>query len=129
MSFGKRLRDLRESHNLSQKKLAELAGLSSKAGNFSQYESDKVKPSIDVLIALCLFFNVSSDYLLFGNTEPTHKKAKVINDPDLEFTIQLLSELYTNPDPNIRGWAKIQFQKAFDSEIEKKKRAASTTTA
>ena len=126
MNFGERLRNLRVSSGLTHREISEKTGISS--GNFSKYESGKVKPSVEVLALLCQLFNVSADWFLFGE-EPTIKKAKVFNNPDLEFAIQLLTDLYNDPNPDMRGWAKIQFKNAFEAEIDKKNQEHISTIA
>ena len=58
----KRLRELRESHNMTQSGLAER--LNSNYQTISDYERGKYFPSIDVLKILASIFNTSIDYLL-----------------------------------------------------------------
>lgn len=60
--FGTRLKDLRKSKRLTQLELAEAVDLVK--SSISAYEKGLKYPSIEVLIKLCNFFNVSSDYLL-----------------------------------------------------------------
>lgn len=64
--FPVRLRRLRERNRLKQYKLSELCGLSSDM--VRKYESGKVKPSTDALIAISDYFEVSTDYML-GRTD------------------------------------------------------------
>lgn len=60
--FGERLRNLRESKNLTQLELSKQINI----GNvtLSQYESNKRKPDNDTLVQIADFFDVSVDYLL-----------------------------------------------------------------
>lgn len=60
--YSNRVKELRLAKSLSQEQLAEKIGLTKQA--ISQYERGERSPSMDVLEALCDFFNVSSDYLL-----------------------------------------------------------------
>ena len=60
--FPKRLQDLRERRRLSRRTLAELCGLSKNM--ISLYERGEKAPSVDALISLADFFEVSTDYLL-----------------------------------------------------------------
>ena len=62
MTFGKRLRELREEKNLYQVDLAKHLNISSQA--LSLYELDKRSPDIPMIQSLCNFFDVSMDYLL-----------------------------------------------------------------
>ncbi|BFH11387.1 helix-turn-helix domain-containing protein [Paenibacillus melissococcoides] len=68
-TIGKRLRFLRDKHQLTQEKMAELIG--KKKGNISNYESDNYEPSAQTIIAICKIFNVSADWLLFGKNNVT----------------------------------------------------------
>ena len=54
--------DLREDHDLKQKDLAAFLGITQQ--QYSLYESGKRKLPIDHLARLCLFYGVSSDYIL-----------------------------------------------------------------
>lgn len=60
--FGTRLKELRKSKQITQKELAESIDLVK--SSISAYEKDLKYPSIDVLIKLSNYFNVSCDYLL-----------------------------------------------------------------
>ena len=62
-----RLRELRESRNLSQQTIADSIGCSSVT--YSRYETGQREPSLDMLVELAKFFNVSVDYLV-GRTSP-----------------------------------------------------------
>lgn len=60
--FPKRLQDLRERRRLSRRTLAELCGMSKNM--ISLYERGEKAPSVDALVSLADFFEVSTDYLL-----------------------------------------------------------------
>lgn len=60
--YSNRVKELRLAKSLSQEQLAEKIGLTKQA--ISQYERGERSPSMEVLEALCDFFNVSSDFLL-----------------------------------------------------------------
>lgn len=62
MQFNERLKELRSDAGLSQKRLAELIGVSQKAIDF--WEKGMNEPKASYIIALANFFNVSCDYLL-----------------------------------------------------------------
>lgn len=57
-----KLRELRESHNFSQKDVADYLNLSRQA--ISQWETGKVYPDIENIVLLCQLYKVSSDELL-----------------------------------------------------------------
>lgn len=60
--FSELLKSLRAEADLSQKRLAEIIGVS--PGNVSDWESGKAKPGYNALAALADCFEVSADYLL-----------------------------------------------------------------
>ncbi|MCS5697148.1 helix-turn-helix domain-containing protein [Desulfofundulus thermocisternus] len=67
--FAARLRYLREQHGLSTQKLADALGLKSK-GAVTQFEKAVISPSVDTLVALADFFDVSLDYLVGRSDDP-----------------------------------------------------------
>ncbi|MDM5430772.1 MULTISPECIES: helix-turn-helix domain-containing protein [Bacillus cereus group] len=78
--FGKRLKELRKTHKMTQQDLADKISLSKSI--VSKYESGVAKPSYEALAELSQVFNVSSDYLT-GKTNSFYKdteKEKQIND-------------------------------------------------
>lgn len=62
MNYAERMRNLRQDHDLSQKRIADMLGIAQTT--YSQYELEKRPMPIDYLIALCKFYNVSADYML-----------------------------------------------------------------
>lgn len=60
--FCNRLESLRKAYNLTQTQLAKKLGLTKQT--VSNWENDNILPSIDTLIQVCDFFNVSTDYIL-----------------------------------------------------------------
>ena len=62
MTYQERLRALREDSDLTQTQIATMLGIAQTT--YSQYELDKRPMPIEYIIALCKFYNVSSDYLL-----------------------------------------------------------------
>ena len=60
--FGMKLKALRQERGVTQKEQAEAMGLAT--ATISSYETGGNYPSADVLIRLCRYFQVSSDYLL-----------------------------------------------------------------
>jgi transcriptional regulator with XRE-family HTH domain len=66
-----RLKDLRRKHKVSQRELADLLGVSTRAWRF--YEASNKEPNIAGLIALADYFNVSLDYLV-GRSDDTKRK-------------------------------------------------------
>ena len=63
--LGDRIRELRNSRSLSQVELAKQLHVSKQT--ISNWENNNVPPSIDTLIRIANFFDVSTDYLLEFN--------------------------------------------------------------
>ena len=73
MTFGEKIRFLRENKELNQTELGHVVNMTQR--KISYMELDRYEPSLDDLRALCAFFNVSADYLLgFSNALPYPKK-------------------------------------------------------
>ena len=64
--MNKRLKQIREQKGVSQREVANAVGITISA--YSNYEQGIREPSVEMIIKLCKFFNVSADYLL-GLTE------------------------------------------------------------
>ena len=62
MDYVDRIICLRIDNDVEQKELAELLGITQSA--YSKYEKRRCKLSIEDLIKLCKFYNVSADYIL-----------------------------------------------------------------
>lgn len=60
--YVKKIRDLREDHDKSQKELAEYLGTSQTM--YARYERGANELPIRHLIKLCEYYNVSADYIL-----------------------------------------------------------------
>lgn len=78
MTFGARLKALRQSYNLTQTELANKIKLSK--ANVSKYESDSIEPNLETLKLIAELFNVSVDHLL-GQED---KKEKPAENDELE---------------------------------------------
>ena len=68
LSFGEKIRNLREDADLNQTQLGKEIGMTQR--KISYIECGKYEPNIDDIISLCNFFKVSSDYLLGLKNEP-----------------------------------------------------------
>ena len=73
--LSERLKEVREAQKLSQTEVAEKLGVSKQS--IANWENGNIMPSIDMLIKISKYFNVSSDYLLGLNDR------KFINVTDL----------------------------------------------
>ena len=62
LTFGEKIKNLREDQDLTQGELGKLVNMTQR--KISYIENNKYEPSIDDIRAFCLFFNVSADFLL-----------------------------------------------------------------
>lgn len=62
LTFGEKIRNLREDMDLNQTQLGREVNMTQR--KISYIERNRYEPSIDDIVALCRFFDVSSDYLL-----------------------------------------------------------------
>lgn len=88
--LNEKIKKLRLSYNLSQVDLAKTLGVSKQC--VSNWENDNVLPSIDMLIKLSRFFNVSSDYLL-GLDERTDLDVTGLTDAEIAHLKLLIEDL------------------------------------
>ena len=75
MKYIQRIIELREDHDLNQKEVAKILNKSQQG--YSHLENQKARFTIDDLIKLCQYYNVSADYILgFTDTKkPLPKNA------------------------------------------------------
>ena len=62
LTFGEKIRNLREDMDLNQTELGKAVHMTQR--KISYLECGKCEPSIDDIMAFCRFFKVSADYLL-----------------------------------------------------------------
>lgn len=62
LTFGEKVRNLREDADMNQSQLGKAIGMTQR--KVSYIECGKYEPSIEDIVALCHFFKVSADYLL-----------------------------------------------------------------
>lgn len=68
----RRIRDLREDHDLKQRELADYLNCSQRV--YSNYELGQRDIPTDILIRLSQFYNVSVDYILGLTSNPKRNK-------------------------------------------------------
>ena len=71
-NYMRRLRDLREDHDKTQQEIADYLGTSQTM--YARYERGANELPIRHLIALCKYYNVSSDYILGLSIQNTNTK-------------------------------------------------------
>lgn len=62
LTFGEKVKNLREDSDLTQGELGKLLNMSQR--KISYIENNKYEPSIDDIRAFCIFFKISADFLL-----------------------------------------------------------------
>ena len=62
MDYRKRMRNLREDHDLTQKEVGQILNKSQQG--YSHIEDGRAELKIDDLIKLCRFYKVSADYFI-----------------------------------------------------------------
>jgi len=62
LSFGEKIKILREESNLNQTHLGKAVNITQR--KVSYIECGKYEPSIDDIVVLCNYFKISADYLL-----------------------------------------------------------------
>lgn len=67
-NFNERLIQLQSERKLLKKDIAEAIGVTYR--HYQRYENGESQPAADVIIALCKYLNVSSDYLLGLSDNP-----------------------------------------------------------
>lgn len=68
ISCGQRIKELRRLSGLTQEQLAD--SLHTSADHFGKIELGKRRCSLDLLIEIAEFFDVSMDYLILGKSRP-----------------------------------------------------------
>lgn len=66
--IGTRIKDLRKKHKITQMELSEYLNISQ--STLALYESKKRAVSVDIIIKIAQFFNVTTDYLLGLSDNP-----------------------------------------------------------
>ena len=62
MIYAKKIRDLREDHDLTQKQIADVLQTTQRV--YSRYETETNELPIRHLITLCKYYKISADYIL-----------------------------------------------------------------
>ena len=112
--FGARIATLANDRGLTARKLAQKAGIT--PSRIYTYINEESIPSAEAIAKISSILETSVDYILFG--ENNSQKVKASTDPDLEAAVDLLTDLYQNSGSNLRGWAIITFENAFEEYFE-----------
>lgn len=87
--FGDILKELREDKGLTQEDLATLMNIG--RTSITSYETNSSQPSIETLIKLADYFNVSTDYLLCRTKNYSNNKVYII---ELKNTLNKILDEY-----------------------------------
>lgn len=87
--FGTVLKQLRKSHNLTQKELGFQLGLSKAV--VSKYENGMGYPTFDVLILIADYFKVTTDYLL-GVEKNKTLDVSTLNETQIDTVRRVIAE-------------------------------------
>ena len=141
IEIGKRLKEARAFCGFKQQDVADAVNLSV---SYVKNTERGIKPSIEYLFMVSYLCRVSIEWLLTGigsgpgeqqqhpappdrrESSPQTQKIEAIFDPDLKQMVDTLKGFMESGDPDLRGWAKIQFKKAFGEQtatVEKKQHA------
>lgn len=113
--FGKRLKQIRTARGLSQKTIAENAGIT--AAQVSRYEAGLQSPTEDAIRRIAQFLEVSADYLL-GLTDDPAPKGKEFNLADyMPFDIKEAPHALRQLAQQLQSWAE-RLEKAMGGDIE-----------
>ncbi|MCK9403909.1 MAG: helix-turn-helix domain-containing protein [Chitinophagaceae bacterium] len=90
MTFGKKIREIREEKSISQTDLAQVLGTNHSL--IGKYEKDEVKPSIDVIKKLAEALGTTPGYLLDDSTDLDFLKDVAM--------LKRFNDLNTLPEPD-----------------------------
>ncbi len=113
MTIGERLRMIRKAKNLKLVEVGDIFDMT--VQTISRYENNQRTPDNDFLEAFGKHFNLSGNWLLYGETPIYRKDAK---DRDLKESFIELSHLIRSKDiPGIDSPIKIDFTKKITDDI------------
>lgn len=85
LDYGNRLRNLRESRNLSQQDLADRLKIN--RSTYARYELGQTQPDFSTLQSIADFYDVSIDYILGRTNVPSRSDTKH-NDSEIEKLVE-----------------------------------------
>ena len=103
-NLSDRLKNLRISHGLKQKDIAQLLDLTSSAYGF--YEQGKRTPSLDILINISRYYKVSLDWLITGSENFGNNL--IISDDNEKYLIEKYRKLDNSDKIKIEGMIELK---------------------
>lgn len=121
MPINETLKQLRNKRGLNQSDMADELGVS--LSSYQKYERDKgcVTPSLDVLIRIADYYNVSVDYLLGRNTEEQTALDELAGQFNMSLLEKKIVEEYLKLPDKMRGDLMEFLEKAV-REVEEESR-------
>ena len=90
LTLNENIKRLRLARGLNQVEFAKAMGVSKQC--VSNWENDNVMPSIEMLIKIADFFNVTTDYIL-GRNERTYIDVTGLNDEQISHISLIVSDI------------------------------------
>ncbi len=87
MSIGEKIYDLRKKKNMSQEDLASVLNVSRQT--ISKWETGESNPDFDKIVALCNFFEISTDEFLKGSNPILEEKIERVNSKNKALTFSM----------------------------------------
>ena len=88
--LNERIKELRNSLNLTQVELAKSLNVTKQC--VSNWENDNIQPSVDMLLKIAKYFNVSTDYLLGKESKKTID-VSLLNDDQISHIRQIIKDI------------------------------------
>ena len=89
MTLNENIRRLRMARNISQVDLAKALGVTKQS--ISNWENNNIQPSIDMLIRICDYFRVTTDYML-GLEERNYIEISGLTDYELAHITAIIDD-------------------------------------
>lgn len=90
MTLNENIRRLRMARNISQVELAKALGVTKQS--ISNWENNNIQPSIDMLIRICDYFRVTTDYML-GLEEKNYIEISGLTDYELAHITAIIDDI------------------------------------
>lgn len=90
MTLNENIRRLRMARNISQVDLAKALGVTKQS--ISNWENNNIQPSIDMLIRICDYFRVTTDYML-GLEERNYIEISGLTDYELAHITAIIDNI------------------------------------
>ena len=94
--FSERLKELRKKQKRTQADIANVLGVTVR--QYQRYESGEQTTTIENLMALARYFNVSIDYLVGETDIPYRYRSPIIENPEAHALDTTVEELYPMED-------------------------------